>query len=380
MNGRLPLPALLSHTLVAFTIEFDNEFERRVPHRTTNHGSVPGAPWLVSRVMWSRFLQFLPEEGISVADLQQRLGIGSKDLQIWLTRLGKWWGYITVKPDAAASTKRFRPTAIVRLTPGGLRAIAVWRHLDGTIETRWHERFGQDSVERLRELLRTLTGRMDRSLPDSLPILGYGLFSREPDRSLQPAPDGHETRHGTMHEPSLPVVLSKALQAFAIEFEHESEVSLAVASNALRLFGELPEGKAGLRARDLPGLAGVSKEASTMSLSFLKKHGYLTDKPQSPGSRTKHLALTSKGQRGHEACHQRIRLIEASWQERFGSDLLLPLCDALEHLVGEPVRQHSLLFRSLESFPGGWRASLPPSEALPHFPAVLHRGGFPDGS
>ena len=47
----LPLSALLSQALVAFTIEFDNEAERRMPHRTTNHGSTafPG-PWLVSLV------------------------------------------------------------------------------------------------------------------------------------------------------------------------------------------------------------------------------------------------------------------------------------------------------------------------------------------
>jgi hypothetical protein len=32
MDGRLPLPTLLSHALVAFTIEFDNEFEHQVPH------------------------------------------------------------------------------------------------------------------------------------------------------------------------------------------------------------------------------------------------------------------------------------------------------------------------------------------------------------
>jgi hypothetical protein len=35
----LPLPALLSAALVAFTIEFDNEAEHRMPHRTTNYGA-----------------------------------------------------------------------------------------------------------------------------------------------------------------------------------------------------------------------------------------------------------------------------------------------------------------------------------------------------
>lgn len=58
MDG--PLPTLLSQALVAFTIEFDNEAERLIAHRTTTHGSAirPGggslhAPWLVSLVMWS---------------------------------------------------------------------------------------------------------------------------------------------------------------------------------------------------------------------------------------------------------------------------------------------------------------------------------------
>jgi len=39
MDGRLPLPTLLSHALVAFTIEFDNESEHQLPHRTTNNRS-----------------------------------------------------------------------------------------------------------------------------------------------------------------------------------------------------------------------------------------------------------------------------------------------------------------------------------------------------
>jgi hypothetical protein len=32
--GRLPLSALVSQALVAFAIEFDNEFEHQMPHRT----------------------------------------------------------------------------------------------------------------------------------------------------------------------------------------------------------------------------------------------------------------------------------------------------------------------------------------------------------
>ena len=37
MADQLPLTTLLSRVLVAFTIEFDNELEHRMPHRTTDH-------------------------------------------------------------------------------------------------------------------------------------------------------------------------------------------------------------------------------------------------------------------------------------------------------------------------------------------------------
>jgi hypothetical protein len=48
-NTGLPLLALLSQVLVAFTIEF----ERQMPHRTTLHGpsAIGDGPWLVSMVM-----------------------------------------------------------------------------------------------------------------------------------------------------------------------------------------------------------------------------------------------------------------------------------------------------------------------------------------
>jgi hypothetical protein len=54
----LPLTTLLSQALVAYTIEFDNEFERQTPHRTTLLGQTGGGgPWLVSMVMWFNCLR-----------------------------------------------------------------------------------------------------------------------------------------------------------------------------------------------------------------------------------------------------------------------------------------------------------------------------------
>ncbi len=45
MDGRPPLSALLSQAMVAFTIEFDNEFERQMPHRHYAAGRDSSGEW-----------------------------------------------------------------------------------------------------------------------------------------------------------------------------------------------------------------------------------------------------------------------------------------------------------------------------------------------
>ncbi|MBV9267678.1 MAG: hypothetical protein JO061_16030, partial [Acidobacteriaceae bacterium] len=93
---RLPLHASLSCALVAFTIEFDNEAEHRIPHRTTNHGATPGAlraPWLVSLAMWENCMRFVGEHGVSVRELH-RLARTPANLPGMVR-----WGYVTLKPD-----------------------------------------------------------------------------------------------------------------------------------------------------------------------------------------------------------------------------------------------------------------------------------------
>lgn len=149
MGVRLPLPTLLSHALVAFTIEFDNEFERQTPHRTTNHGPTAGsrhAPWLVSMVMWTKFMQFVPDDGIPVRDLQRLTGLSDKSLLTWLTRPGKWWGYVVVGPDPADS--RPKPPRSEWLVPPYARraegsrgvAAAVRHHRDPLGAALWQGR------------------------------------------------------------------------------------------------------------------------------------------------------------------------------------------------------------------------------------------------
>jgi DNA-binding MarR family transcriptional regulator len=163
--------------------------------------------------------------------------------------------------------------------------------------------------------------------------------------------------------------------AFALEFESESELSLAISANVVGVLDAK-----GVRVRDLPLLTGVSKEAIAMSVSFVTKRGFAVVGADATGLRTKVARLTPKGPKAQEACRQLLIAIELRWQERLGKETIGDLRESLERLVGEPTAQLSPLFRGLETRPGGWRASLRKPDTLPYFPMVLHRGGFPDGS
>jgi DNA-binding MarR family transcriptional regulator len=329
-----PLSTLLSQVLVAFTIEFDNEFERRMPHRTTNHGGTLYAPWLVSLAMWSNCMQFIGEDGVRVGELEELAGA--------VTNLNGMvrWGYIVGGPEK-----------IVRATTAGRKAQEIWRPLFGEIEQRWEERFGEDKIEQLRKSLRNLIAQFDFNLPDCLPILGYGLFSKVSDRARR-APVGSD--------PALSALLSQALLALALEFERESEISLAIGANVLRVLDEK-----GVRVRDIPVLTGVSKESIAMALGILRKSGIAVVE--------RNVAkLTPKGREAQNAYRQLIGIIEERWQARFGKDTIRTLREVLEPLAGDR--------RGLEPYPDGWRASVRKPDTLPHYPVVLHRGGFPDGS
>jgi DNA-binding MarR family transcriptional regulator len=362
MDRALPLPTLLSQALVAFIIEFDNEFEHRMPHRTTNHSKIGSrdGPWLVSMAMWSTCMRFVREEGVPIGKLEE--------LARTPTNLNgmERWGYVVVAPDPAGGrTKSPRSQWLIRATPQGRMAQQVWQPLFGVIENRWRERFGKDEIQRLRDSLWALAGQFEACLPDCLPILGYGLFSRAPHADQE---------HESASSLSLPALLSRVLLAFAIEFERQSAVSLAISANVLRLVGD-----EGIRVRDLPRLAAVSKEAIATSLAFLQKHGYAVIQPESAGSRVKVVALTPKGRRAQDNYQRLVPAIQQRWETSFGKDAVRGLRKSLEDLIGEPTAQPHL-FDGLDPYPDGWRASVSKPDGLPHYPMILHRGGFPDGS
>jgi DNA-binding MarR family transcriptional regulator len=323
--------------------------------------------------MWVTFVQFVADDGLPVAELQRRTGMTSQEMRWWLTRMGKWWGYVVVEPEPTGDDAK-PPLSkwIVRLTTGGKKAVEAWRPLSADIETRWHGRFGRRQIEQLRAVLCEVVGQLDARLPDSLPILGYGLFSKSPDRRRR---DSAESETNSISSLPLPALLSRALLAFSLEYEGESDVSLAIGANVLRVLDEK-----GVGVQSLPRLAGVSKEAIDMAMGILQKNRLVSVDSTPSGSRTKIARLTPKGREAQHSYRQLLRDVEARWRSRFGNATINRLRKSLERTVGDGTAKGSPFFRGLTPHPDGWRASVPQSDSLPHYPMLLHRGGYPDGS
>ncbi|MFC5863551.1 hypothetical protein ACFPT7_14690 [Acidicapsa dinghuensis] len=367
-----PLTALLSYALVAFTIEFDNEAEHRLPHATTLYGRTPGAlaaPWLASLAMWTNCMQHLQEGPITVAELERRARTPAN-----LPGMVRW-GYIRIQPAPSdARPKPPRSEWLITLKPGGQLAIEIWRPLQAEIEDRWRNRFGADLYSGLRQSLAAIVSRFDPALPDCMPILKFGLFCYEGRR---PAKKSRVTASAQKIDPEklpLSALLAKPLLSLAIDYETGSPVSMAIAANILRLVPDQ-----GLRLKDLPALSGVSKESIAMAMTFLKARGMAIEAPESPGSRFRAITLTDLGRALRDEQPHRLREIEHSWEQKFGEPLKT-LREQLREITGDGTAHSSPLFLGLKPYLGGWRSKALTPAVLPNFPMVLHRGGWPDGS
>ncbi len=363
----LPLSALLSQPLVAFIIECDNEFEHQMPHTTTAHGRTQGAryaPWLTSMAMWWTCLRYVGDEGITVGELTSLAGTRTT-----LTHLQRW-GYIRVGPGPAdARPKPPERDQVITLRPGGRLARQVWAPLPGQVEARWQQRLGAAALAGLRAALTGLASQLDPALPACMPILGYPLRSEPANRAAIALAGNEDQLAGA----ALPELLSKVLLAFAVEFEAGTR-SLAVMANLIRVLDA-----GGVPVAELPVRSGVSREAIAMALGLVTKAGTV-EQAAKPGGRGKLARLTGSGIAAQRAYAGRTADIEAGWRARYGADLVAGLRGLLEPLADLPGGGHGPLWRGLEPYPDGWRASARAAGPLPHYPMVLHRGGYPDGS
>ncbi len=341
--ARLPLSALLSAALVAFTVELDNEFEHRVPHRTAKRRG--DGPWLASMAMYLNCMQFVPDDGISTEDLVSRARTRTN-----FHGMARW-GYIAVNDGTVYATEK------------GRLARDAWAPLFREIEERWSKRFGPAEIDELRSRLAAVVTSIDRPLPDCLPILGHGLSCID---RLQ------GSTHVASNERRLAPLLAQVLLAFAVAFERDSELSIALQADIVRVLTE-----SGTRVRDVPMLAGVSKEAVAMALGFLEKRGYVTI--ASPTGGAKSALLTQRGVGAQKDYAERVASVEDRFRRKFGAEVDA-IRGLLEPIVGNATRTGSRLFSGLEPYANGWRADVRAPSILPHFPMVLHRGGYPDGS
>jgi hypothetical protein len=265
---------------------------------------------------------------------------------------------------------RTGPDAVLRATARGSRARQAWLPQAGLIEERWQERFGAGQIGQLRDCLLAVARQLDPGLPDCLPILGLELHSQGPDPALPPRPDRVD-----MAGLPLSALLSRVLLSFAVEYERESALSLAVSANLLRVLDT-----EGTRLRDLPALAGISKEAARWAMGILVRRRFAAEEPDPAASRGKIARLAAPGVEAQRAYYELLATVEQRWRERFTDGTISALRQALEALAVGPAGEPSPLFGALEPYPDNWRASVRRPAILPYFPMVLHRGGYPDGS
>ena len=374
MALRLPLSTLLSQALVAFTIEFDNEAEHRLPHRTTSHGRTTGpgpTPWLVSMNMYLNCLQHVPEQGIRLSEMR-RLARAETNLNGMMR-----WGYIYLAPDP--NDPRPKPPKsewMVYSKPGGRLAQQIWQPLLPAIEDRWRQRFGPAAIDQLRQTLIQIASKLDPGLPDCMPMVGYGLYSEPLNSKLKKRPQHTDIAQVQNYEKlPLPALLSRVLLTWALEFENESSVSLGISANVLRVLDEKPT-----PVRDLPDRTGTSAEQVSIATGWLSRHGFAVIQPAPPPDRGKQIRLNEKGLLAQESARKLQINIEKRWQTRFGQDVIANLRAQLTPIVKDGSAENSPLFAGLQPYPDGWRARVKTPQRLPHYPLVSHRGGFPDGS
>ena len=373
MPSKTPLSTWLSQALVAYVIELDNEFEDRFAR-------AGGGARVVSVVDVVE-----PPAVRRRRDLRRRApGRRGAPKSRVLSTLGgmERWRYITLdtgrrgsaggesKRDGFGSARGLDGSWIVRPAPAGRRAEAIWRTLFDDIDARWRERFGADAIEEL-------ATRCARSTPSSTPIfptLFRSSVARTGWSSTFPPVVG--TPAAAVH---LYALLSRTLLAYAVDFERESPLSLALSANVVRVLDE-----EGVLVRDLPGASGISKEATSMALTYLVKSRHVAVEGTTAG--TKSARLTPDGRAARALFPALHADLEEQWYARFGGDTVRGLRSSLERLLG----QRDVLANGLEPYPDGWRASKPyvahtravlddPTARLPHSPMVLHRGGWPDG-
>lgn len=281
MSESLPLSALLSRAVVAFTIELDNAWETRMPHRTTRFGGPRGAPYAVSLALWSNFMRAVPEQGVSIAELERRVRA-----RLPLDGMRRW-KYVTIDPDPDSERDKVpRREWRITPTPMGLRAASVWRGLPEEIERRWGDRFGARAIATIRSDLEEIARGL--GLAD-LPQWITGHYGGYAGEKLEYNREQPTVRNDEWPLP-LSALLCQPLQAFALEYEAQSEAPLSYSANVLRLLDADD-----VKVAELPRRSGVAIEPLRVALKILAKRRFIMLRADPDGGRRTVVRLTARG-------------------------------------------------------------------------------------
>jgi hypothetical protein len=365
MSESVPLSVLLSRALVAFTIELDNTWEARTPHRTTRFGGPRGAVYATSLVCWSNFMRSVPEDGVAVAELERTVRA-----RLPLDGMRRW-GYVTIAPDPDPGRAKVpRRDWRITPTPAGVSAQAVWRGLPDEIEQRWAQRFGPGAVAGLREDLEALVRGLGLAdLPQWLTGHhgGYAGQELEWSRGAPPAaPDEWPS--------PLSALLSQALQGFVLEYEVDSPAPLSYSANVLRLLGE-----DGIKVSGLPRRSGVAIEPLQVALGILAKRKFIALGPEPGAGRSRLARLLGRGVAAQALYRDRPGDLEAGWRRRAGDAPVGRLRATLEAIVTAPAGERAPMWQGLDPPPGTWRSAVTAPDVLPDFP-MPRQSGHPDGA
>jgi hypothetical protein len=288
-----PLSALLSQILVAYTVELDCEFERRMLETQSRSARL-------SLVIWLNVLRFLADGPVSVRTLGSRALADGEGYKAPLGCLERW-GFILLQPgkrEGFGSGRGIRADWLVQLTAGGESAIRIWPELIPEIDAHWSKRFGNDAA-RLRRSLEAIERQIDLELPQGLPGALLKLPEFGPRKSA--AEDGLP----------LPVLLSRVLLAFALDFERESQTPISLCANAIRVLSDEPSPEA-----EIPKRTGCSAE--TAGIGWQHKPYIIVERDPARG-RGKFVRLSEAGIKAQHEYHSRTRDIEEKWKKRFGA-------------------------------------------------------------
>jgi DNA-binding MarR family transcriptional regulator len=361
---------------VAHTIEIDNEAEHRLPHRTTREDDAEArstGPWLVSFSLWANVLQYLDADGMTVADLRARARTG----ELLLAGLRRW-GYVTISAPAGEDLRTPpQDGATVRPRKAALRSGTTWAEVPGVVDERWRQRLGAPAVDRLRRALRTVFDRLPVEPPAYLPVVhptqGGKIDAPLPHAAVPEAAGSAASRSPAVE--SISPLLSGVLFSFAVDVEATARIALPISANTLRVLTRSPT-----RVAELPRLTGVSREANAMCVGWLERRGCVVVDADTSARRGKVISLTAKGKKAQDNAHDQVRAVEESWQRTYDAATVGELRAALHEVVGDGTLDSSPLAAGLEPYPDNWRAAVRRPDTLPHYPMVLHRGGYPDGS